>query len=291
MPCLRFPIDRPDNLRAAVGRITDPLFTGLLENGSATVDLLERLCVPVPALTIGELLGVPADLYPDMFDAATAMFTFDSTSKESGRRLAEAVGWLTDTFVALIASKRATPGEDLISGWIRARDDDDALTEDELVSLAFLMMLAGLENAVLITASMIATLLCSDDAPATVAAWQAHRSELMERVAPSPFSIRRFAVADLTFGDVTIPQGDTVLLSLIGADSDPARNGRRSLMFGRGPHYCLGAQVTNLIIDAVVPELFVRFPKARLAIPEADLVYRESWRSHGLTSLPVILTP
>lgn len=280
-----------DDLRAAIGRIAGAVFDSLSEKDGETVDLLDELCVPVPALVLGELLGVPADLYPHLRDAAAAMFTVDTSSAESRQRLKAAIGWLTTTFADLVAAKRADPGDDLLSGWVRARDDEAALTEDELVSLAFLMMLAGLENAVHMCGNIIAALLDSDDAAAAVAAWQSRRGELMEQANPSPFAIRRFPIADLTVGATTIPKGDTVLLSLIGADSDPARNGRRSLMFGRGPHYCLGAQAASLIVDAVVPELFTRHPRARLAIPAAELTYRASWRSHGLVALPAILAP
>ncbi|MFI6772985.1 hypothetical protein [Nocardia sp. NPDC050412] len=255
------------------------------ETVSGTVDLLNQLCVPVPALVIGELLGVPADRHDALRDAATAMVTFDTASKESASRLAEAVEWLAGTFTSLVRSKRDEPGDDLISGWVWARADADLLSEDELISLAFLMMLAGLENVVHLCGNIFAALLAAD----VPDDWMARRGELMEAANPLPFAIRRFAVSDLMIGDQIIPKGDTVLLSVFGADSDPARNGRPSLMFGRGPHYCLGAQVSDLIVDAVVPELFVRYPRVRLAVPESELEYRASWRSHGLEALPVRL--
>ncbi|WP_327113278.1 cytochrome P450 [Nocardia sp. NBC_01730] len=275
-----------ESLELVVRRIADETFAALAESAGETVDLLDRLCVPVPALVIGDLLGVPADLHPGLRDAATAMVTFDAASKESGRRLGSAIGWLTTTFTALIDAKRAEAGDDLLSGWIRAADDE-TLTGDELVSLAFLMMLAGLENAVHLCGNLIAALLGSGGITATD--WAARRRDLMERANPLPFAIRRFAVTDLTVGGHTIPRGDTVLLSVFGADSDPARAGRPSLMFGRGPHYCLGARTADLIVDAVVPEFFARHPRARLAVPPAESAYRNSWRAHGLVALPVVL--
>ncbi|MGK8553264.1 cytochrome P450 [Nocardia gipuzkoensis] len=274
------------NLRPVVRRIADQTFDALDAAPGEAVELLDRLCVPVPALVIGELLGVPVDLHPGLRDAATTMVTFDAASPESGRRLVAAIGWLTATFTDLIATKRAAPGGDLVSGWLCA-DDARTLSEDELVSLAFLMMLAGLENAVHLCGNLIAALLGSGGI--TAADWPARRRDLMERANPLPFAIRRFAVTDLTVGGHTIPRGDTVLLSIFGADSDPARAGRPSLMFGRGPHYCLGAQTADLIVDALVPEFFARYPKARLAIPEVELTYRDSWRAHGLAALPVTL--
>ncbi len=280
-----------DTLRSAVDRIAADVFASLPENDSTAVDLLDRLCAPVPAIVIGDLLGVPADLYPDLRDAATAMFTADTASPESVLRLKKAIGWLTATFAGLIDTKRAAPGDDLISGWIRAGDDDGALTPDELVSLAFLMMMAGMENAVHSCANILTALLISGSGTTATADWQAQRGKLIEQANPMPFAFRRFAVTDLVVRETTIPKGDTVLLSLFGADADPARGNRPSLLFGRGPHYCLGAQAADLIIDAVVPGFFARYPRARLAVAESDLVYRQSWRSHGLLSLPVQLVP
>ncbi|MGY2061240.1 cytochrome P450, partial [Nocardia gipuzkoensis] len=200
--------------------------------------------------------------------------------------LRAAVGWLTSTFAEVIAAKRRTPGDDLISGWVRARDEADALSEEELVSLAFLMVLAGLENSVLLPANLIVSLLT--DARGQ---WPRQRKTLVERASPVPFAIRRFATAELSVGGATIAPGETVLLSILAADSDPARGDRPSLMFGRGPHYCLGARIADLIVDAVVTELLARHPNARLAVEPAELRYRVSWRSHGLSSLPVLLDP
>ncbi|QIS09494.1 cytochrome P450 [Nocardia arthritidis] len=279
-----------ESLRSAVNRITASVFEALPDKDSDAVDLMEKLCTPVPALVIAELLGAPSDLYAGMREVANAMMTFDARSKSSGQRLMAAIGWCTTTITELVAAKREQSGDDLLSSWIRARDDEDRLSEDELVSLAFLLLLAGLENAALLTGELIAALLETEDRRTIIADWPNRRAELIERHNPLPFAIRRFAVTDLTFGEHTIPKGGTVLLSLFGADSDPARNGRPSLMFGRGPHYCLGAQVTDLIVDAVVPAFCTRYPDARLAIPAADLVYRESWRSHGLAELPVRLS-
>ncbi|MEG8184075.1 cytochrome P450 [Nocardia terpenica] len=273
------------SLARAVATIARSVFAALPESPTGPVDLMAELCIPVPALTLGSLLGVPADLQPGLRDAVGAMFTFDASVPESAVRLRDAIGWLTTTFTDLVAAKRRAPGEDLISGWVRARDEDGALSEEELVSLAFVMMLAGLENAVYLCGNLIAALLTTAD----IADWSRRRAELIERANPLPFALRRFATTDLVLGDAAIARGDTVLLSLFGADSDPARGDRPGLMFGRGPHYCLGARITDLVVDAVVPEVFARYPGLRLAIPEAELTYRHSWRSHGLAELPVLL--
>ncbi len=271
-------------LREVVVRTTGAVFDELVTDSSGPIDLVERLCVPVPAMVIGDLLGLSAELREPMRDAANVMFTADMSDPDDVVRLRSVVGWMTTAFTEAVAAKRRTPGDDLLSGWVRARDEEGALTEEELVSLAFLMMLAGLENAVLLPANLIAALLT--DARGQ---WPGQRKTLVERANPLPFAVRRFATTELTVGGATIAPGETVLLSLFAADSDPARGDRPSLMFGRGPHYCLGARVADLIVDAIVTELLARHPNARLAVEPAELRYRVSWRSHGLSSLPVLL--
>ncbi len=274
-------------LRALVDDIATDVLAGLPAAGHT--DVLAALCVPVPASTIGQLLGVPADLHERLRGAANAMVSFDAASQQSALALFEAVGFLTATFGELVAAKRAAPADDLISGWVQARDDDGALSEDELVSLSFLMMMAGLENAVNLTGNVLRELLSAADRDALLADWPRHRQAVIERANPVPFSIRRFPVTDVTVGEAVLPAGETVLLSLFGADSDPARGDRPSLMFGRGAHYCLGAQAADAIVDAVVPPFFARYPNARLAVAPADIEYRRSWRSHAPAALPVEL--
>ncbi|WP_051407477.1 cytochrome P450 [Nocardia sp. CNY236] len=252
------------------------------------VDLLADVCVPVPATVIGRLLGVPSSVFAPLRDAATAMVCFDAESPDSLRRLVTAVGFLTDTFERLVGDKRGSGIDDgLISEWVRAVDGDSSLSDEEVVSLAFLLMLAGLENTAHLLGNVFAALLSAPEQPQ--AAWSCRRQALMEQANPAPFAIRRFAIEDVPVGDTVVPAGATVLLSLAAADTDPQRGKRPSLMFGRGPHYCLGARISEAMIDAVVNAFTARWPHARLAETVDDLAYRDSWRTHGLVSLPVVL--
>jgi cytochrome P450 len=115
---------------------------------------------------------------------------------------------LTSTFENVVAEKSASPAADLISGWILA----DALSKDELVSPAFLTMMAGLENAVYLNGNVLAALVNSPERADVVADWARRRGPVIEQANPVPFAIRRFAVTDLEIGGRTIPAGDTVLL-------------------------------------------------------------------------------
>ncbi|GAA3437748.1 cytochrome P450 [Kutzneria kofuensis] len=198
----------------------------------------------------------------------------------------------------LVAARRDDPGDDLLSAIISARDDDERMSENELVSLAFLLLLAGVENVAHVIASGVLTLL---ENPAL----DRDRitdfvEELLRLAVPAHFAIRRFPLADIDVDGVTIPAGDTVLLGMASANRDPsrfpepdrldpARPDRQHFTFGHGVHYCLGAPLARLEIRIALETLFARFPDLRLAVPAAELPWRASFRSHALKALPVLL--
>lgn len=210
----------------------------------------------------------------------------------------------------LIARKRAEPGDDLLSDLIRVRDDeterteggDDRLSEDELTSLAFLILFAGYENTVHLIANSVLSLLdhpellkeLREDPTRVPAAFD----ELARFDGPAPLAIRRFPREDIEIGGVTIPAGETVLLSVASAHRDPAhfeapdalnphigRSGHLAL--GHGIHYCLGAPLARLETDIALATLLSRFPGLRLDMPRERLQWRPSMRARGLISLPV----
>ncbi|MFI5841434.1 cytochrome P450 [Catenuloplanes sp. NPDC051500] len=203
----------------------------------------------------------------------------------------------------MIGRKRRTPGEDLISGLVSAHDGSDRLSEDELTSLAFLLLWAGYE----VTVDLIgaATLELLQRPPLWAAAHaQPERlpqivEELVRVVSPTPVSIRRFAREPLTIGGVDIPCGATVMLLIAAAHRDPARFDHpdtldpdrelraAQLGFGHGVHYCLGAPLARMETAVAVHRLATRFPRMALDPGQAPR-WRPSWRSRGLLTLPVV---
>ncbi|MFD0636078.1 cytochrome P450 [Catenulispora yoronensis] len=200
----------------------------------------------------------------------------------------------------LLAAKRDEPADDLLSAMIAARDGADRLSEDELLSLAFLILFAGYENSVHVISAAVARLL-SD--PAAVDAVRAEADphtpgmtalaeEVLRRDQPGTTAIRRFPTEDVALGEgVVIPAGDTVLLSVSSANRDPRFLGdghsQGHVTFGHGVHYCLGAPLARLEVRIALWTLLTRLPGLTLAVAPGELVWRSSHRQRSLAALPV----
>ncbi len=208
-------------------------------------------------------------------------------------------------FMALLAAKRHEPAADLLSALISARDEGDGLSENELVSMAFLLLVAGHETTVnLIGNGMLALLLD----PGELARLRADPSllpraveELLRHVNPVNNATFRLAASPIDIGGVRIGRGEAVLVALSSANRDPSRYadpdrldvGRDSsghLAFGHGIHYCLGAPLARLEAEIAFGGLLARFGSIRLAVPASSLRWRPSTLIHGLEALPVRLT-
>ncbi|GHJ33205.1 cytochrome P450 [Streptomyces hygroscopicus subsp. sporocinereus] len=293
---------RVERMRGPVRRIADELLDAIESDGRA--DLLAAYAGQLPIIVICDLLGVPQGDRRDFRAWSDALITPDPARPRAAK---EAVGSMLRFYTGLIAKKRAEPGDDLLSDLIRVRDDetgdgDDGLTEDELTSLAFLILLAGYENTVHLIANSVLTLL---DHPATLQELREEPSglpaafdELARYEGPAPLAIRRFPLEDIEIGGVTVPAGETVLLSVASAHRDPAhfqdpdafnphlgRSGHLAL--GHGIHYCLGAPLARMETETALAALLQRFPGLRLDVPREELRWRPSIRARGLISLPV----
>jgi cytochrome P450 len=219
---------------------------------------------------------------------------------------ADAVAAFETYLRGLIATKRTTPADDLITAMVAARDEDDRLSEDELTSLAFLTLLAGYENSVNLIGNCILLLLQRPRLLAEVRADERLRRAAVEETLrfepPAILALRRFARESLTYGDVTIPAGATVLLSLAAANRDPAAvedpdefrlrvPPAPHVGLGYGPHYCFGAALALLSAEVAAGTLLEQFPQVTLADPAAPPAWRSSMRTRALSELPVVLTP
>ncbi|MCL6299649.1 cytochrome P450 family protein [Streptomyces kronopolitis] len=294
---------RVETLRAPVRRVADELLDAMAGRGRA--DLIADYAGPLPITVICDLLGIPQRDRRDFLAWSDALITPDPSRPEA---MKYAIGAMLEFYTGLIAAKRAEPGDDLLSDLIAVRDDapgddgGDRLTEDELTSLAFLILFAGYENTVHLIGNAVLGLL---DHPELLRQLQHNPAELPPVVeeflrfdSPGPLAIRRFPREDLEIGGVRIPAGDSVLLSIASANRDPARfpapdvldRGRDlsgHLAMGHGIHYCLGAPLARMEAVTAIEALLARFPGLRLDVPRGELRHRRSLRSRGLISLPV----
>ena len=297
-----FTARRVQRLRPRITAIT----AGLLEDMSTRTeaDLLASFAFPLPITVICELLGIPAGDRDD-FRTWSATIVSNAAAPEVFQAHATA---MARYFVALLAAKRREPGDDLLSALIAARDEEDGLSENELVSMAFLLLVAGHETTVNLIASGMLALLLN---PGELARLRADRSllgaaveELLRYVNPVNHTTFRCAAEPVEIGGVRISRGDPVLVALSGANRDPARFGdpdrldlgRDSaghLAFGHGIHYCLGAPLARLEAKVAFEELLSRHPGLRLAVDRDVLAWAhgDGLVLRGLVSLPVVLGP
>lgn len=284
---------RVEGLRPRIQQITDGLLDTIAGNGQA--DLVASLAEPLPITVISELLGVPVDDRADL-----RAWTNEMLAGTAGARAA--VANIVGLLVRLIRDRRRDPGDDLLSSMITARDDDDRLTEDELTSLAFLILFAGYENTVNLLSNGALALLRQPDQLAALRADPtrigAAVEELLRHQTPAPVALRRFPVEEVRIGGVTIPAGETVLLAVASANRDPAhftdpdelrldRAEATHLSLGHGIHYCLGAGLARLEATIALGTLVRRFPGLRLAVPAEELSWLPSYRTRSLLRLPV----
>ena len=296
---------RVDELRERIERTTDDLITAFAADGH--VDLMAAYAAPLPISVICDLLGVPAGEGTVFHTYTRSLMNHDALGAEATAALVMQMGRF---LIELVARKRAEPGDDLLSAMIEARDGQDRLTEDELTSLAFLILWAGYETTVHLIANSLATILAEPDVAALVRdqssphteAMTTTVEELLRRDGPFLTAIRRFTRDDVPVGDTTIPAGDTVLLVLGSANHDGElwndphqldlqRTTNPHLGFGHGPHYCLGAPLARLETRIALWTLLRRLPDIQLAVPSQRLDRKADYRQHALTALPVTFTP
>ncbi|TDD54304.1 cytochrome P450 [Saccharopolyspora elongata] len=260
------------------------------------VDLVKEFALPVPSLVICELLGVPyADR--DTFQANSSQFMVkDQTLEEK----VAAIGAMNAYLAELVTSKRAEPGDDILSDL--ARHDD--LTIEELTGAAFLLLLAGHET----TANMLALgTFALLEHPEQLAELRANPDllpdaveELMRYLSVADV-FYRYAAEDIELGGETIREGSTVVVSLLAANRDPQRfdnpdaldihrKARGHLSFGHGIHQCLGQQLARIEMRAGFDGLLRRFPALELAIPTDEVKLKTDMNIYGVHELPVTWT-
>jgi cytochrome P450 len=294
---------RVEAQRERVQAATDRLIEVILPNGRA--DMVAELAAPIPVAVICDLLGIPEADGADFQSYTRSLMNPNDPNRPSTRELVQG---MTACLVELIERKRTEPADDLLTAMISARDGEDRLSENELTSLAFLILWAGFETTVHLISNGIAALLTDPQLAALVRGqpdphtprMAALVEELLRRDGPMLTAIRRFPLEDLHIGERTVPTGDTVLLSIASANRDPQSitnpdeidldRTSGHLGFGHGPHYCLGAPLARMEVRTALWSVIHRLPDLALAVPEQDLPWKIDHRQHALTALPVTFT-
>jgi cytochrome P450 PksS len=287
-----------EQLRERIQAICDQLLDGLA--GKHSMDLVRAYALQVPLTVIVELLGIPLR-DRERFHRWTRRLLKPQTKLNmilASPSLMAFMRYLRRLFREL----RDKPQEGLLTALVQVQEGGDRLTEDELLAMAFLLLIAGHETTVnLIASGTLALLqhpeqlglLLEDPALARTAI-----EELLRYTNPLETATERFARQDVTIAGVTIPRGSLVLAAVASANRDATqfanpdrldvrRQNNKHLAFGHGPHFCLGAPLARLEGQIAIPTLFRRLPQLRLAVPAERLRWRATPILRGLESLPV----
>jgi cytochrome P450 len=289
-------------VQAVVDRLLDDLEAAAGADRTAPVDLLAGFALPLPIIVIFELLGVPLADQERLRAWFTAIFANPVAPASDPPGLAAAVETYT-YLVGLIAAKRAAPADDLLSA-LAASVDGDGLTEAELLSTAWLLVVAGHETTVNLIGNGVVALLRHPDQLARLRgdlmAVPRAVEEFLRYDGPVQHATFRMTTEPVVIGDVEIPAHEQVVVAIAAANRDPGRfaeadtfrvdrDDNRHVAFGHGPHFCLGAALARLEGEVAFTSLLTRFPHLRPAVPvdQFHWTYRLILRS--LDALPVFL--
>ncbi|MFJ9558848.1 cytochrome P450 [Streptomyces fuscichromogenes] len=286
---------------ALLGPHIEQIANGLIDAmpTAGELDLVEAFNAPIPVTVIAELLGVPEEHRDDFRQWSSHALQIASPQHRT------ALAALRDLLTDLIGRKRHDPQDDLLSALVAAHDEnDDRLSEQELLGTAMLLIVAGHETTVNLLGTAVLALLrrpdqlrlLRDKPELTAGAVE----EFLRFDTPVEHATNRYAAADLELGGVPIPRGGIVAVALGSAahdtpqaeDHDPAvldvtRPNARHVSFGHGIHHCLGAPLARLEATIALRTLLARVPELELAVPADSLTWIGSGFMRGVLSLPV----
>ena len=290
-----FTVRRIRRLAPRIEAIVESHLDDLVRQGPPA-DLVSDFALPIPSLVICELLGIPYSERAE-FQRRTRQQIDLSVPLEDRMALArESRAFMREQ----VARAKAAPGDDMLGMLVREHSDE--LSNDELVGIALLLLIAGHET----TANMLGlgtlALLCHPDQLARVrddqASVESAVEELLRWLSIVPQGILRTTTTEVTLAGHTIPAGELVALSLVAANRDQAlvedpdrldisRGALGHLAFGHGVHHCLGAPLARMEMTIAFPALLRRFPQLTPAVPFEEIGFRPHHFIYGLQSLPV----
>ncbi len=291
-----------EQMRERVQVLATELLAAAARRGK--MDLIRDYALPIPLTIIAEILGV-SEKDRQKFHRWTKTFIELTASNN-------ALLWGLPNLVAMMGylkrifkERRADPREDLITALVQAEEAGDHLTEDELLAMVFVLLIAGHETTVNLIGSGALTLLENPDQrrllrqkPELI---KNAIEELLRYVSPVEQATERYAREDVTLHGITIPKGEMVLAVIASANrdeqqfSDPdqldiTRDNVKHLAFGQGVHYCVGAPLARLEGQIAIQTLVERMPNLGLATAPQTLRWRPGLTVRGLEALPVAIS-
>jgi cytochrome P450 len=291
-------------LRSRTEQVADQLLDRMAAAGPSA-DLVEDYASLLPATVIAEMLGAPVEMRRQFLEwgeggalSLDAGLTF-AQFRRTERDIAALQEWMTGHFAYL----RCNPGDNILSALLHAHDDEGRLTEDELISIAMLLLAAGFETTVNLIGNGVALLTSHPDQLAMLCdepqRWPRAVDEVLRFDSPVQRT-GRIALRDTEVAGERVQAGRLVVVLLGGANRDPAvftdpdrfdvtrENAGDHLAFSSGAHFCLGAALARMEGEVGLRALFDRFPDLALTAPPRR---RPTRVLRGYSAMPVRLSP
>lgn len=299
------------SLTARVQRIADDLLDAAEREAAArgesapdrTMELVRAFAYPLPVTVISEMVGIPLE------DRARARYWTENLLQSQNadpevfadtRARIEEFG---DYLIGLFERRRREPADDLITRLVQAEEDGDKLSQDEMLSMVFIVYVAGFVTTVNLIGNGVVALLTH---PEQLAAFRANpdlASNVVEETlrywGPAETTLPRTATMDIEIGGTTVARGEQMRAGLASMDRDPARfvnpdaydisraDANRHVGFGKGIHVCLGAPLARLEGKIAFETLFRRYPDLRLAVPAEEVEWSTN-AIRGFAAIPLL---
>lgn len=306
---------RHDQLRGLVSRAWTPRRIGALEgrireissrligdiDPSVSHDLVSSVAGVLPTVVIAELLGVPEEDWPLFRAWSTDLVQVDPDDPVRARRAHKGMMELYNYLARIVADRRRTGRDDLVTDLIAASDDGHRLDEAELMGFCVLLLIAGNETTTNLISNAAALLAAHPDQRRALARDQSGIGLAVEEFLrfDSPVqALGRQVTREVVLHGERLEEGERVVLLFGAANrdervfSDPwafnvTRVAGQHLAFGHGIHFCLGASLARLEARVMFEELLGRFPEYDIDVERAERLHAGSIR--GFTRLPIQL--
>ncbi|WP_345808056.1 cytochrome P450 [Bacillus pumilus] len=289
-----------ENLRGRIEEISEELLDKV--ESHQKMDLIDDYAFPLPIIVICEMLGIP-EHDQDKFRSWSNTIMEGIHNPEQATQSEMAIISFVDYLKELITLRKSNLKNDLLSDLIRAEEDGNSLSENEMYALVFVLILAGHETSVnLIGNGVLALLEHPEQKDKLIENPHLIHSAIEEMLrfnGPAEVSNIRWTTEDVELGEKKIKAGEMVFISFSSANRDKSRfvepesfditrKVNDHLAFGKGVHFCLGAPLARLEGEIAIRSLFKRLPDLRLDGHFDQIQWRPGMIIRGAKKIPIV---